>query len=79
MSGLAKFLGMVLAQVIIPLIEFYRGKITEEALKERLDSAIEGIKSGNTIQFEKSIGSSGAGKPSGTAGAKLRPHKKDKS
>lgn len=78
MSGFAKFLGMVLAQVIIPLIEFYRGNITEDVLKEKLDSAIEGIKSGNTIQFEKSIGSDGAGKPSGIAGAKLRPRKKDK-
>jgi len=77
MSGLAKFISMILVNVLIPLIEFYRGKISEKQLKEDLDSAIEGIKSGNNIDFEKAIGNPDAGKPSGIDGAKLRDKKKN--
>lgn len=73
--SLAKFIGVVLAQVLIPLLEFYRGKITSDELKERVKKAIDAIDNSNSKDFEKAIGSSNAGKFSGRG--KLRPHQVD--
>lgn len=63
--SLAKFVGVVLAQVLIPLLEYYRGKITSDELLKRIESAIQAIEKGDSESFENSLGSSKAGKYSG--------------